>query len=107
MCLCSSNLTHPGKLHFIFNIVEFVSNTTMEVLRKGVCTGWLATVAASVLHPYPRVSRAEGGKAPAPEVLGVCSLGITRIICLVNVVFPALSVSIRFIQRKMFAILDF
>ncbi|XP_064452944.1 methionine synthase reductase isoform X2 [Mirounga angustirostris] len=64
----SSNLTHPGKLHFIFNIVEFVSNTTMEVLRKGVCTGWLATVAASVLHPYPRVSRAEGGKAPAPEI---------------------------------------
>ncbi|XP_073747197.1 methionine synthase reductase isoform X2 [Callorhinus ursinus] len=64
----SSNLTHPGKLHFIFNIVEFLSNTTTEVLRKGVCTGWLATMVASILHPDPRVSRAEGGKAPAPEI---------------------------------------
>ncbi|XP_032717752.1 methionine synthase reductase isoform X2 [Lontra canadensis] len=64
----SSNLSHPGKLRFIFNIVEFLSNTTEEVLRKGVCTGWLAAVVASVLHPDVRVSRAEGGKAPAPEI---------------------------------------
>ncbi|XP_022368176.1 methionine synthase reductase isoform X2 [Enhydra lutris kenyoni] len=64
----SSNLSHPGKLRFIFNIVEFLSNTTKEVLRKGVCTGWLAAVVASVLRPDMRVSRAEGGKAPAPEI---------------------------------------
>ncbi|XP_059272846.1 methionine synthase reductase isoform X1 [Mustela nigripes] len=64
----SSNLSHPGKLRFIFNIVEFLSHTTKEVLRKGVCTGWLAAVVAPVLRPDMRVSRAEGGKAPAPEI---------------------------------------
>lgn len=75
----SSNLSHPGKLRFIFNIVEFLSNTTKEVLRKGVCTGWLATVVASFLRPDVRVSCAEGEKAPAPEVLGVHGLDVTRI----------------------------
>ncbi|XP_045651891.1 methionine synthase reductase isoform X2 [Ursus americanus] len=64
----SSNLSHPGKLHFIFNIVEFLSTTTMEVLRKGVCTGWLAAVVAAILRPDTRVSRAEGGTAPAPQI---------------------------------------
>nr|XP_025873457.1 methionine synthase reductase [Vulpes vulpes]XP_025873458.1 methionine synthase reductase [Vulpes vulpes]XP_025873459.1 methionine synthase reductase [Vulpes vulpes]XP_025873460.1 methionine synthase reductase [Vulpes vulpes] len=64
----SSNLSHPGKLHFIFNIVEFLSNTTVEVLRKGVCTGWLAMVVAPILHPNTRVCPAEDGKAPAPEI---------------------------------------
>uniref|UniRef100_A0A8C0LAH4 Methionine synthase reductase n=1 Tax=Canis lupus dingo TaxID=286419 RepID=A0A8C0LAH4_CANLU len=68
LCLFSSNLSHPGKLHFIFNIVEFLSNTTVEVLRKGVCTGWLAMVVAPILHPNTRVSPAEDGKAPAPEI---------------------------------------
>ncbi|GAB5567381.1 methionine synthase reductase isoform X1 [Prionailurus iriomotensis] len=63
----SSNLSHPGKLHFVFNVVEFLSPTTMEVLRRGVCTGWLATVVASILCPDTQVSPAEGGPAPAPE----------------------------------------
>lgn len=52
----------------------------MEVLRKGVCTGWLAAVVAAILRPDTRVSRAEGGTAPAPQVLGVCSLGVIRIV---------------------------
>ncbi|XP_014923535.3 methionine synthase reductase isoform X2 [Acinonyx jubatus] len=64
----SSNLSHPGKLHFVFNVVEFLSPTTMEVLRRGVCTGWLAMVVASILHPDTQVSPAEGGPAPAPEI---------------------------------------
>ena len=79
LCLFSSNLSHPGKLHFIFNIVEFLSNTTVEVLRKGVCTGWLAMVVAPILHPNTRVSPAEDGKAPAPEVLGVCSWALLKL----------------------------
>lgn len=56
----SSSLSHPGKLHFVFNIVEFLPNTTPGVLRRGVCTGWLATLAGSVLH--------DGGKALAPQI---------------------------------------
>lgn len=79
VCLCSSSLYHPGKLHFVFNIVEFVSNTTPVVLRRGVCTGWLATLVESVLQPNRRASHADGGKALAPQVLGVCSVGITEI----------------------------
>ncbi|XP_058919254.1 methionine synthase reductase isoform X2 [Kogia breviceps] len=64
----SSSLFHPGKLHFIFNIVEFWSDTTAVALRKGVCTGWLATLVGSVLQPNTRASRADGDKALAPEI---------------------------------------
>ncbi|XP_047624945.1 methionine synthase reductase isoform X4 [Phacochoerus africanus] len=61
----SSSLFHPGKLHFIFNIVEFSSHTTAEVLRRGVCTGWLATLVEPILQPN---ARAGGEKAPAPKI---------------------------------------
>lgn len=64
----SSSLSHPGKLHFVFNIVEFLSNTTPVVLRRGVCTGWLATLVESVLQPNRHASHADGGKAIAPQI---------------------------------------
>ncbi|XP_039079252.1 methionine synthase reductase isoform X2 [Hyaena hyaena] len=64
----SSSLAHPGKLQFVFNVVEFLSATTMEVLRKGVCTGWLAAEVASILRPDAQVAPAEDGPAPAPEI---------------------------------------
>uniref|UniRef100_A0A2K6EFC8 Methionine synthase reductase n=1 Tax=Propithecus coquereli TaxID=379532 RepID=A0A2K6EFC8_PROCO len=64
----SSSLFHPGKLRFVFNIVEFLSNTTTVVLRKGVCTGWLATLVDSFLQPNTRVSREDSGKALAPKI---------------------------------------
>ena len=46
----SSNLYQPGKLCFVFNIVEFPACPTRPVLRKGVCTGWLAELVAPLLH---------------------------------------------------------
>ncbi|XP_069348058.1 methionine synthase reductase isoform X2 [Eulemur rufifrons] len=64
----SSSLFHPGKLRFVFNIVEFLSNTTTVVLRKGVCTGWLATLVDSFLQPNTHVSCEDGGKALAPKI---------------------------------------
>ncbi|XP_054434315.1 methionine synthase reductase [Pteronotus mesoamericanus] len=64
----SSSLAHPGKLRFVFNIVEFLSNTTSVVVRRGVCTGWLATLVESVLQPNTRASHADGRKALAPEI---------------------------------------
>ncbi|XP_045421676.1 methionine synthase reductase isoform X1 [Lemur catta] len=64
----SSSLFHPGKLHFVFNIVEFLSNTTTVVLRKGVCTGWLATLVDSFLQPNTHVSCEDSGKALAPKI---------------------------------------
>ncbi|NXJ03138.1 MTRR reductase, partial [Psophia crepitans] len=47
----SSNLYQPGKLCFVFNIVEFPASPTRPVSRKGVCTGWLAKLVAPLLHP--------------------------------------------------------
>ncbi|XP_046286272.1 methionine synthase reductase isoform X2 [Marmota monax] len=64
----SSGLFHPGRLHFIFNIVEFASNATAVVLRKGVCTGWLATLVASILQPNTQASPADGREALAPKI---------------------------------------
>ncbi|KAM6157066.1 methionine synthase reductase [Erethizon dorsatum] len=65
----SSSLFHPDKLHFVFNVVEFLSHTPAEVtLRKGVCTGWLAGLVASSLQPESQASRADGGTAPVPEI---------------------------------------
>ncbi|KAG8133124.1 putative Methionine synthase reductase protein [Naja naja] len=46
--VASSTLFHPGKMHFIFNILEFPSH--LGELRRGVCTGWLADLVAPVLR---------------------------------------------------------
>ncbi|XP_010140942.1 PREDICTED: methionine synthase reductase isoform X1 [Buceros rhinoceros silvestris] len=46
----SSNLYQPGKLCFVFNIVEFPASPTRPVSRKGVCTGWLAELVAPLLR---------------------------------------------------------
>ncbi|NXM71416.1 MTRR reductase, partial [Serilophus lunatus] len=46
----SSNLYQPGKLCFVFNIVEFPACPARPVSRKGVCTGWLAELVAPLLH---------------------------------------------------------
>lgn len=54
----SSSLLHPGKLRFVFNVVEFLSETPVPALRRGVCTGWLALLAQAVLH----------GRDPTPEI---------------------------------------
>ncbi|XP_063138782.1 methionine synthase reductase isoform X4 [Rattus norvegicus] len=63
----SSSLLHPDKLHFVFNIVELPSNTTAASLRKGVCTGWLATLVAPFLQPNTEVLTADHSDALAPE----------------------------------------
>ncbi|XP_059132576.1 methionine synthase reductase [Peromyscus eremicus] len=64
----SSSLLHPDKLHFVFNIVEYPSNTTAASLRKGVCTGWLATLVAPFLQPNTEASHAGGPDGLAPKI---------------------------------------
>ncbi|KAL0628892.1 Methionine synthase reductase [Plecturocebus cupreus] len=64
----SSSLFHPGKLHFVFNIVEFLSPATAEVVRKGVCTGWLASLVASVLQPDTYAFREDSRQVLAPKI---------------------------------------
>nr|XP_046226981.1 methionine synthase reductase isoform X2 [Scatophagus argus] len=45
----SSCLRHPGKLHFVFNIVEFPACSGRPVGRRGLCTGWLFDLINPVL----------------------------------------------------------
>ncbi|XP_076014062.1 methionine synthase reductase [Genypterus blacodes] len=46
----SSTLKHPGKLHFVFNVVEFPACSGRPVGRQGLCTGWLFDLINPVLH---------------------------------------------------------
>ncbi|NWS97777.1 MTRR reductase, partial [Mionectes macconnelli] len=56
----SSNLYQPGKLCFVFNIVEFPACPARPTSRKGVCTGWLAELVAPLLHPSKNTLNTKG-----------------------------------------------
>ncbi|NXM24889.1 MTRR reductase, partial [Oxyruncus cristatus] len=56
----SSNLYQPGKLCFVFNIVEFPACPARLISRKGVCTGWLAELVAPLLHPSKNTLNTKG-----------------------------------------------
>ncbi|XP_070784159.1 methionine synthase reductase [Enoplosus armatus] len=45
----SSCLRHPGKLHFVFNTVEFPACSGRPAGRRGLCTGWLFDLINPVL----------------------------------------------------------
>ncbi|NXI73430.1 MTRR reductase, partial [Anseranas semipalmata] len=64
----SSNLYQPGKLCFVFNIVEFPACPTRPVSRKGVCTGWLAELVAPLLHPNKNTLYTKGGNPPIEKI---------------------------------------
>ncbi|XP_036616080.1 methionine synthase reductase isoform X2 [Trichosurus vulpecula] len=64
----SSCLFHPGKLHFAFNIVEFLSSVEPVTLRKGVCTGWLALMVDSVLQGNGNISRGNNVESGFPKI---------------------------------------
>uniref|UniRef100_A0AAQ5YNB0 Methionine synthase reductase n=1 Tax=Amphiprion ocellaris TaxID=80972 RepID=A0AAQ5YNB0_AMPOC len=58
----SSCLTHSGKLHFAFNVVEFPACTGRPVGRRGLCTGWLF----DLINPSPVFpGKAESSNSPA------------------------------------------
>ncbi|XP_074998537.1 methionine synthase reductase isoform X4 [Calonectris borealis] len=64
----SSNLYQPGKLWFVFNIVEFPACPTRRVSRKGVCTGWLAELVAPLLHPNKNTLGTKGGSSSTIKI---------------------------------------
>ncbi|NXG70999.1 MTRR reductase, partial [Baryphthengus martii] len=64
----SSNLCQPGKLCFVFNIVEFPACPTRPIARKGVCTGWLAELVAPLLHPNKNTLDTKGGRSSTEKV---------------------------------------
>ncbi|NXW88498.1 MTRR reductase, partial [Alopecoenas beccarii] len=66
----SSNLYQPGRLCFVFNIVEFPTCPARPVSRKGVCTGWLAELVAPLLHPNKNTLDAKGGR-PSTEKISI------------------------------------
>ncbi|NWU46452.1 MTRR reductase, partial [Dromas ardeola] len=66
----SSNLYQPGKLYFVFNIVEFPACPTRAVSRKGVCTGWLAELVAPLLQPNKNTLDTKGGN-PSTEKISI------------------------------------
>lgn len=61
----SSSLQHPGKVHLVFNVVEFPARPEHPA-RKGLCTGWLVDHVSSILEPC--------GTAPALERPGTSAL---------------------------------
>ncbi|CAB1340884.1 unnamed protein product [Coregonus sp. 'balchen'] len=48
----SSSKRHPGRLHFVFNVIEFPACTWRPTGRWGLCTGWLSDLVDPILlHP--------------------------------------------------------
>ncbi|KAM9228175.1 methionine synthase reductase [Leptosomus discolor] len=66
--VASSNLYQPGKLHFVFNIVEFPACPARAVSWKGVCTGWLAELVAPLLHPDKNTLNTKGQSSSTEKI---------------------------------------
>uniref|UniRef100_A0A8C1GSL0 Methionine synthase reductase n=1 Tax=Cyprinus carpio TaxID=7962 RepID=A0A8C1GSL0_CYPCA len=58
----SSSLQHPGKVHFVFNVVEFPA-CPEHPARTGLCTGWLADHVSSILRPLGTVPASDYGES--------------------------------------------
>ena len=65
--LRSSCLKHPGKLHFVFNVVEFPACLGRPAGRRGLCTGWLFDLINRGLVFPERVERS--GSPALPKVM--------------------------------------
>uniref|UniRef100_A0A4W5MG99 Methionine synthase reductase n=1 Tax=Hucho hucho TaxID=62062 RepID=A0A4W5MG99_9TELE len=62
----SSSLRHPGRLHFVFNVIEFPACTGRPVGWRGLCTGWLSDLVDPILV---RPGKAQSSSTPAlPKV---------------------------------------
>ncbi|XP_034015592.1 methionine synthase reductase isoform X1 [Thalassophryne amazonica] len=59
----SSRLRHPGKLHFVFNVVEFPACCGRPVERRGLCTGWLFDLINPVLV-FPEMTESSSSAVP-------------------------------------------
>ncbi|XP_037311558.2 methionine synthase reductase [Pungitius pungitius] len=59
----SSCLRHPGKLRFVFNVVEFPECSGRPAGRRGLCTGWLFDLINPALL-FPGKDESSGSPAP-------------------------------------------
>ncbi|KAI4891904.1 hypothetical protein NFI96_015861, partial [Prochilodus magdalenae] len=53
----SSCLHHPGKVHFVFSVVDFPA-CAEHPKRTGLCTGWLTRHVSAILQPYGKTASA-------------------------------------------------
>uniref|UniRef100_A0AAR2JUU7 Methionine synthase reductase n=1 Tax=Pygocentrus nattereri TaxID=42514 RepID=A0AAR2JUU7_PYGNA len=51
----SSSLRHPGKVHFVFSVVDFPA-CVEHPERTGLCTGWLMHHVSAILQPYGKTA---------------------------------------------------
>uniref|UniRef100_A0A673ZRA5 Methionine synthase reductase n=1 Tax=Salmo trutta TaxID=8032 RepID=A0A673ZRA5_SALTR len=75
----SSSLRHPGRLHFVFNVIEFPACSGRPVGRRGLCTGWLSDLVDPILV---RPGKAQSSSTPALPKVNVsvrqnCSFRLT------------------------------
>ncbi|XP_076868936.1 methionine synthase reductase [Brachyhypopomus gauderio] len=65
----SCSRTPPGRVRFVFNVVEFPA-CAEHPERRGLCTGWLADRVAAVLQPYgtPQASEDTRDSSTLPKV---------------------------------------
>uniref|UniRef100_A0A8B9JI88 Methionine synthase reductase n=1 Tax=Astyanax mexicanus TaxID=7994 RepID=A0A8B9JI88_ASTMX len=54
----SSSLCHPGKVHFVFSVVEFPA-CAEHPERTGLCTGWLVHHVSPILQPCGTITAAK------------------------------------------------
>lgn len=77
--LYSSCLTHPGKLHFVFNVVELPACSGRPAGRRGLCTGWLFDLINPVLL-FPGKDESSGRTA-LPKVMSTLEYGELKLDC--------------------------
>lgn len=78
-CLYSSCFRHPGKLHFVFNIVEFPACSGRPAGRRGLCTGGLYDLINPVLV-FPGMAESSS-KTAQPKVMSTLEIGEPKLNC--------------------------
>ncbi|XP_046879819.1 methionine synthase reductase isoform X1 [Hypomesus transpacificus] len=66
--VASSSLRHPGKLHFVFNVVEFPACSWWPAGRRGLCTGWLYDLVDPMLVHHGKADSSSVLEAPKVRV---------------------------------------
>ena len=77
--LYSSCLMYPGKLHFVFNVVELPACSGRPAGRRGLCTGWLFDLINPVLL-FPGKDESSGRMA-LPKVMSTLEYGELELDC--------------------------
>lgn len=78
----SSYLRHPGKLNFVFNIVEFPACSGRPAGRRGLCTGGLFDLISPMLVLPGNVE--SSSKTAVPKVMSTVERAAERGLCSLN-----------------------